>query len=157
MILPYLLLGFALLLLFLEFFVPSGAFAISGALLLVFSFFAYGAEATPVELLFFTLGAILCIVFVVKLALRLIRKTGKENTLMLDKTQEGYYASQLDPTLMGKTGVTLSDFRPTGKVKVENQIIQASSDQGFLPEGTEVTIVGGSGTHYIVRNMKNGR
>ncbi len=156
MILPYLLLGFALLLLFLEFFLPSGAFAVAGAILLFFSFFSYGAEATPVELLLFTLGAILCIVLVVKLSLRLIRRTGKENTLMLDKTQEGYYASHLDRSLIGKTGVTLSDFRPTGKVQIDNQVVQASSDQGFLSNGTPVKIVGGEGTHYIVRKITHG-
>ena len=156
MIVPYLLLAFALLLLFLEVFLPSGAFAIGGAILLVFSFFSYGAQATPLELLFFALGAILCIVIVVKFALRLITRTGKENTLMLDKTQEGYYASHLDPAFIGKTGVTLSDFRPTGKVQVDHHVIQASSDEGFLSNGTPVRIIGGEGTHYIVRKIENG-
>jgi len=156
MLLPYIFLGLALLLLFLEFFTPSGLFAIAGGILLLFSFFSFGAEATPVEMLLFALGAILSIFFVVKMALKMIRKSGKENTFMLEQTQEGYRASHLDQSLIGKSGVTLSDFRPTGKVKVENQVIQASSDQGFLPQGTEVRIVGETGTHYIVRKITHG-
>lgn len=153
---PYILLTLALVLIFIEFFIPGGAFAIVGVILFVLSFFSFATLSSPLTLLLFGIGAILLLILVIRLAIQLIRKTGRENTLLSDKDQQGYVASSLDPSLFGKVGVAFTILKPTGKVEVEGQIVQAASDQGYIVAGTPVKIVGGEGAHYIVRTHTHG-
>jgi membrane-bound serine protease (ClpP class) len=155
-LLPYVLLTISLVLIFFEFFIPGGLFAIVGTILFILSFFSFASLASPLALLLFAIGAVLLLILVIRLAISLIKKSGKENTLLSDKDQQGYQASSLDPSLFGKVGIATTVLKPTGKIEVDGQIVQAASNQGYIVAGTAIKIVGGEGAHYIVRIHTHG-
>jgi Membrane-bound serine protease (ClpP class) len=149
---PYILLIIAFVLVFLEFFLPGGILGIFGAFFVVLSLVAFYLEGhSPLALLAYFTFVVVALAILIRYILKAIQSTGKENTIMLDDDQEGYVATGFDKSLIGKTGTVLADLRPAGKIVVDGIEVQALSEMGYLSKGTEVQIVGGKGSHLIVK------
>ncbi len=151
---PYLLLFIALLLIFLEFFLPGAIFGTFGALFVVLSLVAFVLEGHSSFLVgAYFLFVTFALIVLIRYILKMIRRTGPQNTIMLDNTQEGYVASHFDHTLIGKEGIALTDLKPAGKVLVEDKEIQAMSELGYISRGLKIQVTGGKGAHLIVKRI----
>ncbi len=150
----WILLSIGLLLIFLEFFLPSGILAgIAGALLIAsIIFFALSTHSFLWTFLY-ACAIILLVAFLIWFTLQRIRK-GKFRGIYLGDAQSGYVASSFDKALIGKKGEALSDLKPAGHILVENRRYQAVSKTGYLVKGAAVEIVGGEGGHLIVKELK---
>lgn len=59
----------------------------------------------------------------------------------LHADQEGYVSVPMGPTSMvGKTGVAVTDLRPSGMVNVDGELFDAISLKGFVDKGEEVLV-----------------
>jgi membrane-bound serine protease (ClpP class) len=66
-------------------------------------------------------------------------------SLALEKNQqvgEGYvsFDTNLQGSLIGKTGIAHTDLRPSGKVTVDNHIYDAKSEIGYIEKGTTIKV-----------------
>ena len=152
---PYFFLLIAFVLIFLEFFIPGLFMGILGGVFVVFSLVAFFLEGHSPGMFFaFFVLVMLALVLLVRFILISIKKTGKKNTIMLEKNQEGYVATAFDHGLMGDTGTATTDLKPAGKIAVGDKEVQALSEMGYITKGTKVYIVGGKGSHVVVRKLK---
>jgi membrane-bound serine protease (ClpP class) len=78
------------------------------------------------------------------------RSQGKGN-FYHGEDQEGFLASAFDPELIGKEGTVSTELKPAGHILVDGHVYQALSETGFISKGSAVKIVGGKGSHLIVR------
>jgi hypothetical protein len=53
--------------------------------------------------------------------------------------------------LVGLIGIAVTPLRPTGRVEVNRRLHEASSECGFIDEGSRVEVVGRSGFALVVR------
>lgn len=143
------LIGLALI--FTEFFLPGGILAVIGAIALLISSILCFMQTTALWGILFLILLIAALIGTCQLALRKIRKSGAKNRFYLEKDQEGYVAAAYDAKLIGKTGVVWTELKPAGHILVEGAQHQALSEVGFLSKGETVEIVGGQGSHLIVR------
>jgi membrane-bound ClpP family serine protease len=144
-----------LLFLFLEFFMPGGILALTGAIL-VFSgivVFCNAATSWLVILLFF-IATSFGIVFTVVSALTLLKRGAKSQTFYQDQAQEGYLGAQYERTLIGKNGKAMSDLRPSGWIEVEGERVQAVARTGFILKGSRIAVVSGEGAHLVVEEIE---
>lgn len=56
--------------------------------------------------------------------------------------------------LVGKTGVTLTDLRPVGTIRVEDQDYSAVSNAQWIPKETVIVVVSVDGTRILVKESK---
>ena len=139
-----------LVLIYLEFFLPGGLIAIIGALSLVggLAYFSTLQVSIFYKILYFTSAAAGC-ALVCQMAIWSI-KSRKNNSFLLASDQEGYVASAIDRTLIGKQGIAQSDLKPSGHIVVDNKRYQALSEGGYIIKGTSIILIGGQGTYYSV-------
>lgn len=139
-----------LVLVFCEFFIPSGLFALVAAGAFIGSIVLFGQEGLGWEwTALYTFGLFIVYVGVSFFALWRVKKD-----ISLKTDQTGYLASTFDETLIGREGIVLSDLRPSGHILIEEKQIQAFSETGYLSKGTLVVVVGGRGANLIVRRKK---
>ena len=58
--------------------------------------------------------------------------------------------SPVDKTYIGAEGISVTDLRPVGKIRIQNTIVQAKSRQEFIGSGTSVKVIGQESTFVIV-------
>lgn len=152
---PYVLLLIGFVLIFLEFFLPGAILGMVGGVFVILSLVAFFMEGhSPLLSLAYFLFVMASLVLLIRYILQAIKSTGKKNTIMSDANQEGYVATGYDKTLIGKRGVAATDLKPSGKVQVEEKEVQALSELGYISKGTGVEIVGGKGSHLIVKKAE---
>lgn len=60
----------------------------------------------------------------------------------VQQKEQGFVSNKsVNSSLHKKTGVSTTDLRPGGKVKIEDEYYDAASIEGFIPAGTEVIVV----------------
>jgi membrane-bound serine protease (ClpP class) len=66
---------------------------------------------------------------------------------------EGYVSSDPEQKkLIGKTGIALTDLKPSGKIEVEDDVYVAMSEIGYIPKGTEIKIIRDESSHvYVIK------
>jgi membrane-bound serine protease (ClpP class) len=148
----YILLFLGLLFIWLEFYLPGGALAVAGAISLFAGCIFYVAQSDSVieSLLFFTATCVSTIV-VIRFAIRGIKKSGEKNTFFLSQDQEGYKAAAFQTSLVGKKGVTLTEFGPSGYILIDGVRYPAICRGPYLEKGCEVEVVAGESGHLIVK------
>ncbi|MBD0403311.1 nodulation protein NfeD [Flammeovirga sp. EKP202] len=73
-----------------------------------------------------------------------------ENDMTADK---GYTADFLVSSFVGSTGVTHSVLRPSGKVKIDNKVYDATSEGDFIGKDVPVEVVEQNGSSLRVREI----
>jgi membrane-bound ClpP family serine protease len=145
---------FGFLFIFLEFFLPGMIFAILGALLLIASisqfFFCYGILWGVIYLL----SVLLLCIGVCKIALSWIQRHKAKDHFYLNNHQEGYLASQFDPSFIGKEGIAFTELKPSGHILVEGKQQQALCESGYIPKGAAIQVVGGKGGHLLIKQKE---
>ena len=144
-------LGFlGLLCLYLEFFVPGGILVGLGALMLVGSAIGF-SWMYPDEAFFYVFALVIMSGVVCYLAIWHLKKSGRRNSFFLAKTEEGLSSDKLMSTLVGKKGLVVTELKPSGHVRLEERVYQATSQGEYLPQGTLVEVLQVSGAHVIVK------
>ncbi len=149
---PYVLLLLGLVFIWLEFYLPGGALAVAGALFVFAALVVYCTQSTSIigSLLFFT-ATCAAVYFVIRFAISRIRQSAKKNTFFLAQDQEGYKAAEYCAELIGKKGVTVTEFGPSGYVLIEGKRYPAICRGPYLDKGTAVEVIAGESGHLIVK------
>lgn len=155
MVVPYVMLGVGLLLIYMEFYLPGGIMGTCGSILLVTGvvFFSQGSE-NFFHIILFTVGTMVGVGAVVTVALRRIKSAAPESSVYLEDDQEGYHAPKFSEEAIGKEASVLTDLKPSGHILVEGEQLQAVSKAGYLEKGSKVIVTGGKGAYLFVKPCK---
>lgn len=143
-----------LLLIFIEFFVPGGIFAVFG-LLAIFggiALFIYEGASLAV-VVSALLGSLIGSILTCYLALWVVRRTGKSGSIFLTTDQEGFRTSSYDPALKERVGIAHTDLKPGGFVMIDGVKYAAYAPGGFVERGTKVIVVDVEGETIKVRKV----
>lgn len=149
---PYLLLILGFLFIWLEFYLPGGALAVAGALAILGSLVLYISQSESIigSIIFFS---VTCagVVLIIRYAIIRIRRSAKANTFFLSTDQEGYKAADFSSAMIGKRGITMTEFGPSGYVLIDGQRYPAICRGPYLDKGKEVEVISGESGHFIVK------
>lgn len=140
-------------LLAIEIFIPSfGVIGIAGLILTMYSVMDSFAS-TQMGFLILIVSAIAIILTVtvyVKLGFdrNLFDRFILKNT---NSSERGYNSKNNHSVLIGKSGVTKTILRPTGRIEVEGNAYDAKSDSDFIGKDKEVEVVAIKDGHIIVK------
>lgn len=71
------------------------------------------------------------------------------------KSTEGFSIKQENhKNLVGKTGVAITDLRPSGKVEIDDNIYDAITDAAFIVQGETIEVIKGEGYSIKVKKAK---
>ena len=101
-----------------------------------------------------TIGAVITAL----LAAMLVKDTRLFQRLTLadaEGAEEGYTAQEtsMGARLLGKEGVARTDLRPAGNVLIDNEVVSAESDGGYIPRDSAVVVVRVDGNRVVVRSV----
>jgi membrane-bound serine protease (ClpP class) len=93
------------------------------------------------------LGAfVLALVF-----LRLVSRTAMGRRFVLDDAETGFLSAPSASNLVGQIGEALTDLRPAGKIIINGQRHEATSEREFIAHGSRVRVIGKDGPALVVR------
>jgi membrane-bound serine protease (ClpP class) len=93
------------------------------------------------------LGAfVLALVF-----LRLVSRTAMGRRFVLEDAETGFLSAPSASNLVGQIGEALTDLRPTGKIIINGQRHEATSEREFIAHGSRVRVIGKDGPALVVR------
>jgi membrane-bound serine protease (ClpP class) len=152
---PYILLVVGLILAWLEFYLPGGLLAILAAVFILLaqaSFYTeYNSLGASLGFFMITLALVGAVVY---FAINRIRKSADKNTFFLSKDQEGYKAASYSEKMIGKEGVALTDFGPSGFVFIEGERYAAITRGSYLNKGTHVVVIAGESGYLVIKSLK---
>lgn len=148
---PFLLLGLGLFMVFLEFYLPHGLMGMLGALTLLLSIVLFAVNYnSPFLILLYVVALAVLLYYLFIFTLRRIKSAPPNRSVYLQGDQEGFVASEYDKSAIGKIGVVDSDLKPGGHIRIEGKRHQAISLSGYITKGEEVKVVGGEGESLTV-------
>lgn len=152
---PFIFLGIGLLLILIEFYLPGAVMGIAGGILVLTSIVLFAMQnASPIWIILYVVGVAISIILLVKFAIWKIRTAQPNHSIYLASDQKGYQASSFDASVIGKTGVVVTDLKPGGHILIEGKRLQAISQSGYLTKGTEVIVLSGQEESLIVKPVK---
>ena len=140
-------------LLAIEIFIPSfGVIGIAGLILTMYSVMDSFASTQMgfLILIVSAIAIILTVTIYVKLGFdrNLFDRFILKNT---NSSERGYNSKNNHSVLIGKSGVTKTILRPTGRIEVEGNAYDAKSDSDFIGKDREVEVVAIKDGHIIVK------
>ena len=142
------LLGLSLI--FLEFFFPSGFLIFLAAALLLASIVSFGFLGWGIGwTIFYGLSLGFLAILVIALALGRIR-----SRVALKEDQRGFQAADLSPAYLGQKGIVVSDLRPTGYIRIDQEQLHAMAERGYVEKGASVQVIEIRGATLIVKVLK---
>ena len=106
---------------------------------------------------FYTMAYSFIIAFmVILLSFKFLPQLGLWKRLVLaqqEKRAEGFRAAPSRETYLGKTGMTLSHLRPSGRAAFGDEILDVVSEGGFIERGKEVKVVNVEGNRIVVSEV----
>lgn len=69
------------------------------------------------------------------------------------KKQEKYIVSRSKEEYLKKIGVTVTELRPSGFINIEDERLDALSDEGFIPTGVSIEVIRVEGSKIFVRRI----
>lgn len=152
---PYLFLLLGLLLILIEFYLPGAVMGVAGGILVLTSIVLFAMQtSSPWWILLYLIGVVIILIYLVKFAMWRIRTAKPSRSIYLNSDQTGYQASSFDASVIGKTGVVVTDLKPGGHILVDGKRLQAISQSGYLTKGTEVIVLSGQEESLIVKQIK---
>jgi membrane-bound serine protease (ClpP class) len=141
-----------------------GMAGVFGVLLIVTSLFLGLISDFPIidfaivknALIQFT-GALVASLILFYILTRTLPKTNMWNRLILTTNineKSGYTTTKSITRLKGKTGVALTDLRPSGAAIINNKRIDVVTYGEYIPKGIQVIVVAEEGSKVIVEELK---
>ncbi|NME04293.1 nodulation protein NfeD [Psychrobacillus sp. BL-248-WT-3] len=152
------LLVIGIILIIAEFFVPGGIIGIIGLAAVLFSIILAGGNLfyMSVAVLIAITVAILGMVIIVKFFGKRVRLLNKMILTDATTTEQGYVSNQNRLDLVGKIAETMTQLRPSGTIRIENERIDAVSDGSFIGKDKKVVIIKVEGSRIVVREAREG-
>lgn len=153
--LPFLLcVIFGIIMLIIEAIIPGfGVAGILGTGFTIASLVICSISFGPVA----TLGLILVmgtvLVLVMSASIKSLKSGRLNKTIVLNENMHESKAVELDTSLVGKTGITLCELRPTGIVKIEDKRIDAVSEGEFIEKGAKIYVYKVEDFKLIVKRL----
>jgi membrane-bound serine protease (ClpP class) len=90
--------------------------------------------------------------FVLALVLmRLLSRTALGRSFVLQDAETGFLSAPSASDLVGQIGEALTDLRPAGKIVINHQRHEATSEREFVARGSRIRVIGKDGPVLIVR------
>lgn len=143
-----------LILLYLEFFLPGGILAVGASIFLLVATILVFVHHGPI---WGSITALVILAFVA-LLLRFWMGTfhrsflGKRITIQNEVGEDEYLSSL--PSLLGKTGHTVTELHPSGKAIIDGEKYDVVSPIGVIPPGTAIIVQSIEGIRISVMPMK---
>ncbi|MBT8467920.1 MAG: ATP-dependent Clp protease proteolytic subunit [Deltaproteobacteria bacterium] len=83
--------------------------------------------------------------------MRLFSRTAMGRALVLEDAETGFLSAPSASDLVGQTGEALTDLRPAGKIIIDGERHEATSEREFIARGTKVRVIGKDGAELVVR------
>lgn len=152
---PFIILALGLILILVEFYIPGAIIGIIGSILVLSSVVLFASQSSSIlAIILFFVGAAISVIVLIKFALWRIVNAKPQYSIYSGSDQEGYQASHFDKTAIGKKGIVMSDLKPGGYILIEGKQHQALSVAGYIPRGSEVTVISGQEESLIVKQIK---
>ncbi len=135
------LVGFILIIV--DIFLPGGILATGGAILvavgIMITYYQHGARWGTTALV----SSLVVATIVVVVGYQLVSRTRLGNHLFLDPKRVGNRDANPAPVaaMIGRAGVTITDLRPAGRVRVDDEPYDALTTGQFIPAGRKVKVV----------------
>jgi len=138
----FILLLLALVLIVFEVILPGGILGIiAAACVLVALGVVYVEDGLWMTVALF-FGSAFIFGLVVYLEFKLLAKTTLGKTFFLKEAVSGHTGSgAMQDSLIGKTGKTLTRLNPSGKVGIDGETYEASSQDGYMDAGQRIMVV----------------
>ena len=142
-----------IILILLELVLPGGIIGIVGFGAFLASFFLAAENFVHVGislLIAFTISILACMIMIKVFD----RKMKFFNKLILTdstSTERGYVSNRNRTELIGLSGHTLTDLRPSGTVVIEDERVDVVTEGGFIKKGALVKIIKVEGSRIVVR------
>ena len=66
-------------------------------------------------------------------------------------SKRGFVSAAPRAELVGRTGVVMTELRPSGTAEIDGKPVDVVSEGAFLPKGTEIRVVAVEGARVVVR------
>jgi len=144
-----------LVLICLEIFVPGGILGIIGFLLIMGSIWIAFIRLGRVGGSYFLVGSLALAMLSVYAVMRFGTKTRLSRKLFLQSTEEGFESTSenLD-YLEGKTGISITTLRPSGKALINGRKVNVVTEGLFIPKGRRLKVVVAEGNRVVVRETE---
>jgi len=145
----------AVILIFLEFFLPGGILGVLGALSLLASIItAYAQYSLSVGMLIMV-GELVGAFVLLAVGLKLFPRTWAGKRMILSTTLDDSHGYTGDTVILkqylGQTGAAESDLRPAGVARIQGKRVDAVAEGQFVDKGTEVKVIEVEGNRVVVR------
>ena len=144
-----------LILLVIESIVPGfGLPGISGILMVTIGI-VIAMESISIAILSLSIAIIITTIVTIIL-LKLGFKSKLLNKVILNanhKTEKGFISVSSKNEYLNKEGITKTDLRPTGFIEIDDKILDALSESGFISKDTKVKVVRVEGSKIFVRGL----
>ena len=87
-------------------------------------------------------------------AMRVLSRTAFGRAFVLEDAETGYLSAPSASDLVGMVGEALTDLRPAGKVTIDGQRHEATSEREFVARGARVRVIGTEGPALVVRPVE---
>ena len=77
--------------------------------------------------------------------MRLLSKTAMGKNFVLEDAETGFLSAPSASDLVGQIGEAQTDLRPAGKIVIEGQRYEATSEREFIAHGSRVRVIGKDG------------
>jgi membrane-bound serine protease (ClpP class) len=137
-----------------EVFVPGGILGAIGFFLIVGSIWIAFVQLGSVGGSYFLAGGLVLAMVSVYLVMRFGTKTGLSRKLFLQSTEKGFRSTSKNlENLKGKTGISLTTLRPSGKALIDGGKVNVVSEGVFLSKGCKIKVVMVEGNRVVVRKI----
>jgi len=144
-----------LVLVCLEVFVPGGILGTIGFLLIVGSIWIAFVRLGRVGGSYFLIGSLALAMLSVYAVMRFGTKTRLSRKLFLQSTEEGYKSTSENlEHLKGKTGISITTLRPSGKALINGRKVNVVTEGVFIAEGRKIKVVLVEGNRVVVRETE---
>lgn len=152
---PFLLVFFGLLLIFIEFYLPGGVVGAIGGILIFAGIVLFGMQNhSPLAVFLFIIITLFLVGVLIRFALWRIPRANPNRSIYLTGDQTGYYASSFDKSAIGAIGMVTSDLKPGGHIMIDGKVHQAISISGYIQKGTRVKVIRGEGESLVVKKLE---
>jgi membrane-bound serine protease (ClpP class) len=88
-------------------------------------------------------------------AMRLLSRTAFGRAFVLEDAETGYLSAPTASDLVGMVGEALTDLRPAGKIIIDGERHEATSEREFVARGSRVRVIGTDGPALVVRPLED--
>jgi membrane-bound serine protease (ClpP class) len=144
-----------IVLLIAELFLPGGIIGVIGFAAILGSFFLASEN-----MLHMGISIVIALFVSIIVSIYMIKVLGRKMSIFKKiiltdstNTEQGYVSNINRTDLVGKSGTTLTQLRPAGKIIIEDEIVDAVSEGAFIQKDIQVKVVKVEGSRIVVREI----